>query len=700
MARDKKLTRSLSRPFTDLTDLLRSPSTSSTKDRKKQKQDRARVPRSTFREDFSLPPSPTYASDSNTLFTNTDNRDITFESVPAPPNPSTLSIPSSEPEEQFEYLSDPSPLPDRSTPSAIITTDRWRIRECSPVLEEDSEQEMSSFFSAHPHLDLVSNGVEIPSTEEGGDEAGVDESFVTARETDEGGFLQSLAGLPRETIKEEEEEIVPVKEEGEIQQERTYRSESEGEDTEQSQDSTVSTSFASSSGRFSNSGGPDASTTIDTPDSSFPSTPGDHDDGDVSGSNWLFTPSKSKQLSTVVASSSSSSTPPPQARPPRFVEVVETCPTPEHQTTGVEATREEETTQGGELNETVASPLRNRSCAGDRDEEVRRRRSLLRSWELTDDQDEEQFNREAEELAKGFQYVSPTSSHLDLHRSYAPSLVNEPDFLPASGSIPATPRQHRSRQSTRNDLFPTISATDLVASLLSSPTHPSSYRLPSSSRSKYYDPSLSHPHPHPRSHSPVRRPTRPLSHPHSKTLLPQSSSSTLFTYDLSHLPAPKTPLEEPYRVRFWDVLKPSGYLGGGKGSGKYGDRFGAVERKTPRSTRVRRSGSSLWGISEDETMNEGRRVDTPIPELGGGKMRRSGSLRRSLSRWTNRLSLTGIETINEDEAKRTTMKRSQSIRRGLSTSLSGLTLSGGGRRRREEEREREKLEQWVSVVVA
>ena len=51
------------------------------------------------------------------------------------------------------------------------------------------------------------------------------------------------------------------------------------------------------------------------------------------------------------------------------------------------------------------------------------------------------------------------------------------------------------------------------------------------------------------------------------------------------------------------------------------------------------------------------------------------------------------------------VRRSQSIRRSLSRSFSTFSMIGGRRRAREEEkerrrRERERLDQWVSVVVA
>ena len=60
---------------------------------------------------------------------------------------------------------------------------------------------------------------------------------------------------------------------------------------------------------------------------------------------------------------------------------------------------------------------------------------------------------------------------------------------------------------------------------------------------------------------------------------PSTSSQTLFSYDLAHLPAPDTPREKPYRVRPASLFLPSFLLDGGRGTGKFGDTFGPIERK-------------------------------------------------------------------------------------------------------------------------
>jgi len=148
-------------------------------------------------------------------------------------------------------------------------------------------------------------------------------------------------------------------------------------------------------------------------------------------------------------------------------------------------------------------------------------------------------------------------------------------------------------------------------------------------------------------------------------------------------------LERPYRVSWRDLIKPSASLGGGRGSGRFGDLSGAVERKP---VAVRRGESEV---------RLGERVDTPIPRLG-----RAASVRRSLSRWTGLDSILDVNEGDEEEgAERplSRVKRSQSIRRSLSRSLSNFSM-GGRRRAREEEEarrsEKERLDQWVSVVVA
>ncbi|GAA5983878.1 hypothetical protein JCM5350_007584 [Sporobolomyces pararoseus] len=724
MKRDTKpkISRAISLPFTDLANLLsRSRSNKNKKGKKKEK--KIVVPHSTFREEFSsteqqprLRPQPL---ESPSLFAN-----YSFERV--------SDLKEEEEEESFEYLSN------NDDDEEVISSHQRRKRiggrgghhrECSTVLEESSSLENGeegevSFFSTHQTF------------EEG-------ESFVTAR--DHQVLLSSIDTSSRrqppqfEDAEEEEEE-----------------------------DSPNSSSFESSTHHREEG--------VSTPDTSFPSTPGiDDDEKSLYRSLASSTPLKGNLRQQEQDLVNFNFTPPKP--PPRFLEVVETCPTPEHQhqhqhqgseqVTAVAVNSGEE--QGREEDQEVqtieSSPLTKRRDPS----ESTRRRSLLKSSTL--ESYAPYYHEEGEqEVAKSWKYVSPTNSILELNRSRTPSLIGlgpqqQEQKTQIDSSTPTTPRKDRhrrcehSRESTsgstgRTDLFPTISATELVvASLLSSESIVSTVRQQQqvgdprrySSNSSYcFDPTNSPPPP-----PPLTR-TRPLSQPfhhhrsnryspnsqsqfqshshshsHSPLLLPKASSTTLYTYDLSHLPAPQTPLEKPYRVDWKDLLKPSTCLGGGKGSGKFGDRYGAVERKnqalSSSSSRDRRRSSLLRphltvgeeDIEEDD--QEARRVDTPIP----GSTKREGSIRRSLSRLSIRIKkgISILDRVVQEEGEEKEedteivekVKRSKSIRTSLSRSLS-TTFSISGRqrnRRREEEKEeilgrrssREKLDQWINVVV-
>ncbi|GAA6004928.1 hypothetical protein JCM11491_002280 [Sporobolomyces phaffii] len=706
-------------PFTDLSNLLRSPSTSKKpleRDAQHSSEHSSASPNSTkplsaFHEQFassfsysddSLPPT----SASSHVPPQTSS--LALNSISISSRPVSFDNPDDDSEEHFEYLSD-----EHSVTGGGRMYWQPRNRECSPVLEEQ-EAESSSFFSAHQTFDMspprtqrytryteAGTRAEEPSesVETHGD---ADDSFVTAR-----GFVGESPVKARESREEHQRAQWEGAEEDQEEDEEDYR-----------QQDSPTTSFASSS----RNGG-----AIDTPDTSFPSTPGEDSRGDCQedgASAWLSSTPSKNNLATIAASPPEPSLTPPKV--PRFVEVVETCPTPE------QAEIEE---QRRLVEEADLSPLKKRT-AGTTDE-ARRRRSLFKTSELGygyydeggghDDnegatEDLEEYLRtayRAREVGRA-SYTSPTASHLDLHRSYAPSLVQPEE----PSSTASTPRA-RSRQSTRTDLFPTVSAAELVvASLLSSrslasqvPSQPTTSGLAHMSHrhsfySNYYDPSLPFDSP-PRAPSPLKH-VRPLSYSHSQpqsnpsrsrqtttttarrsALVPKTSTSTLFTYDLSHLPAPDTPLEQPYRVKFLDVLKPSGYLGGGRGSGKFGDRWGAVERKGP----PRRSLSGIRGESD--------RADTPFSTTSTSSVfgGRKGSIRRSLSRWTNRTSSQDLAAVGRaaesDDAGEGGLKPSRSIRRSLSRSLSAFSVTGRRRRRGEAEAKgNENLDQWVSVVVA
>lgn len=187
--------------------------------------------------------------------------------------------------------------------------------------------------------------------------------------------------------------------------------------------------------------------------------------------------------------------------------------------------------------------------------------------------------------------------------------------------------------------FPSISPSELVSSLLAYPnasgstSHlpeapPPAVSLPSAPRHirPIHSPSVSPLPPstsyfpsHTHSHAPLPRSvSTPSPHPFSRLvplsqqptslhpiLRAQASSSTLLSYDMAHLPAPRTPRERPYQVSMARLLLPTAFLGGGKGSGRYGDLGGAIERKKevcgrPETVGEKRrslSGMSLSGLA-------------------------------------------------------------------------------------------------------
>ncbi|BGP31134.1 hypothetical protein JCM10296v2_002898 [Rhodotorula toruloides] len=218
----------------------------------------------------------------------------------------------------------------------------------------------------------------------------------------------------------------------------------------------------------------------------------------------------------------------------------------------------------------------------------------------------------------------------------------------------------------------------------------------------------------------------------------QQSNSTLFSWDLAHLPAPCTPRERPYRVRASALLLPTSFLGGGKGTGLYGDVCGAIERKVndPKKKDRRRSmpfSNSLASLSAvfgggsersarrnsgfgiRSTFNAGHAIPehavdarpwTPslapqvdefavlaaekdaIPSRSEG-LKRSTSLRRSFSRWTRRASWApsmAFDVAEEEERRRAKQGRRKS---GLSFSLF----------RGQSTKPEEDHDHWVSVVV-
>ncbi|GAA5869914.1 hypothetical protein JCM3774_000527 [Rhodotorula dairenensis] len=191
----------------------------------------------------------------------------------------------------------------------------------------------------------------------------------------------------------------------------------------------------------------------------------------------------------------------------------------------------------------------------------------------------------------------------------------------------------------------------------------------------------------------------PASHP----LRPQASMTTLLSWDLAHLPAPQTPRERPYRVSWKSVLLPTSCLGGGKGSGLYGDQWGAVERKVSRTDRPSfAAAAAATAGSPSAQARSPRGVDSgapaPSPFSGSSRTpdshRRGGSLLRRLRR------ASGFSEMASSTAEPRTSRR-----RSLVTSIFGGGGGGGGSAKSSTTSSPaarsiiEELNQWVPVVV-
>ncbi|KWU47459.1 hypothetical protein RHOSPDRAFT_23980 [Rhodotorula sp. JG-1b] len=111
------------------------------------------------------------------------------------------------------------------------------------------------------------------------------------------------------------------------------------------------------------------------------------------------------------------------------------------------------------------------------------------------------------------------------------------------------------------------------------------------------------------------RPVSPRSPP-PPPLRPQPSTTTLFSWDLAHLPAPDAPREKPYRVSWKSVLLPTRYLGGGRGSGRYGDQWGPVERKG--AARSSLAAAALEGARSHHAGGEKEDETVVFTVIGGG----------------------------------------------------------------------------------
>jgi hypothetical protein len=191
---------------------------------------------------------------------------------------------------------------------------------------------------------------------------------------------------------------------------------------------------------------------------------------------------------------------------------------------------------------------------------------------------------------------------------------------------------------------------------------------------------------------PLSNRSRPVS-PRSPPLRAQPSTTTLFSWDLAHLPAPDAPREKPYRVSWRSVLLPTRYLGGGRGSGRYGDQWGPVERKTKAATAAARASSSAPSCSS----TSGRlAVDSSASLASRGPERTpSEETRQRPNSILRRLSRSSVASWAAGSSSSTTDRKPATIsrRQGLVASIFSAKSTASKRSGEEED-----LHQWASVV--
>ncbi|KAK4055536.1 hypothetical protein OIV83_000082 [Microbotryomycetes sp. JL201] len=135
-----------------------------------------------------------------------------------------------------------------------------------------------------------------------------------------------------------------------------------------------------------------------------------------------------------------------------------------------------------------------------------------------------------------------------------------------------------------------------------------------------------------------------------RDLRAQPSVATLFSWDLAHLPSPNSPREQPYKIGLMRLILPTIALGGGRGSGKYGDVYGPVERRMSRKTTCKSPRTCLESVEEDPSicrtkLNRARSVSWQSSDFVRGVSRRSSMLLRSMG-------LVSRESLPEEEVER------------------------------------------------
>lgn len=416
------------------------------------------------------------------------------------------------------------------------------------------------------------------------------------------------------------------------------------------------------------------------------------------------TPPRASPLSVTSRSSSffddepvpSTSSTPPQLSRPAFVELVETCPTPPSAAT-TESSRYRRRPLLQANPSLVSLALVNEIGDDDTPAAVNaldeRPHELPSAWQ--NDTHSRRRSRQSRRSTDSARTAAPLSE-LATAELVASILLQGPQVAAAS-TADAQPHLRRPSLDTRH------------SSRLSNDPYGVSSRYEGSRKSPSLDlrqQSFSS------SHS-----LRPLSTPQHRPSAPallrtRPSTVTLVSWDVSHLPAPNTPRERPFKVPFRSVFLPTSYLGGGKGTGLYGDPCGPIERKVKRE-RARPSNASggsvglgerwrRWSGRRSSAMGYGGRTSwdeaSSIPPSATEDV---GSLARETERPPSRSSslLRGfrrrswLSTPSSSEVNGA--PEQPHARRESLTSV----LFGSRRSKAASKASSEGLEAWVSVVV-
>ncbi|GAA5841232.1 hypothetical protein JCM9279_000585 [Rhodotorula babjevae] len=486
----------------------------------------------------------------------------------------------------------------------------------------------------------------------------------------------------------------------------------------------------------------DGASTVTTPDTSMP----------TSSSPWSERCDPHGELAALdlersvrigAATSTSTSTPPRPAG--RFVELVETCPTPPSRAKTSARSRSLlvvasglgiSSTSGSDDDDGEALPSgpcsRNSSRTPSRSRERTRSSSAHSSRSPSPDLAERSPvpRLEPGDASSYTPSLYPDAAHYDtytrrprLRRSLTRIFAPEEDgdeqqqrdalaFPPAEALVADLLRSHTSERAARRGAWNGDEALEPLRHVrpLSTPglDDGSAPRRSSASPTPFsslVSPQHLHHAPHPSYGAPSPR----LAPRH------QPSTSTLLTYDLSHLPAPNSPRERPYRVSWGDVVRPSAFVRAGRGSGRCGDVWGAALTSETQGRRWSWRGKAaappalaqrpLVGAhgplprSTPSRLDEFAVVGAPAPaHAARAGLTRSGSLasvRRGLSKlgrrmsWGARAGADDAEVAGHDEHP---LEVKAQRRKSLAASFFGVSWEA-------EHPSIEELDQWVAVVV-